>query len=105
MGNLIIIDRKSKRANADENWQDPLGIDHAKREKARTISIPNEDRRPIYNFLREHSVKELLNKRVFCMKDNKEVMSGIVQDIIPPDYVVLRNKGVAKLTDVISIGD
>lgn len=104
MSNLIIIDRKHKRANSDNNWDDALGVDAAKREKARTIEVPKDSMNPIHRFLREHSIKELIGRDVYCIKKNTDVLSGKIQDIIPPGYVLVRNKGVAKFDDVISIG-
>jgi len=104
MGNLIIVDRKHKRANSDNDWVDPLGVDSARQEKARTISIPRGSVNPAYQVITSMGVKALLGRTAYCFNDRKEVVSGVIADVIPPYYLHLRNKGVFKLDDVISIG-
>jgi hypothetical protein len=101
----IIVDRKHKRANSDNQWSDPLGVEQAKREKARTIEIPKDSINPAYQMISLMGVKSLLGLKAFCLNDRKEMISGIIVDIIPPFYISLRNKGVFKLDDVVSMGD
>jgi hypothetical protein len=101
----IIIDRKHKRANFDDQWVDPMGIERARIEKARTIDIPNDSKEPIHRFLREHGLKALLKKKVYCVTDKKDFIVGFIQDIIPPDMIMIYNKGIARFKDVISIGE
>ena len=103
---IIIVDRKHKKANSDNQWKDPLGIEEAKREKARTIEVPNDSDNPIYKFLRQWPLKCLLGKKVFCLTDRKMMISGHIKDVIPPDYLLLKNDGgMARFKDVVSIGD
>ena len=103
---LIIIDRKKKRANSDNQWVDALGLEEARKEKARTIDIPSDSDNPIHKFIRTWgSHKLLLGKKVFCLNDRKEMLSGFIVDVIAPYYLSLRNKGVVKFSDVISVGD
>lgn len=104
MSNIIIVDRKHKRANFDNQWKDPFSLDEAKKEKARTISIPRGSKNPAYQVMETMGVKALLGRQAFCFNDKKEVISGIVADVIPPDYIHLRNKGVFTIDSVISIG-
>jgi len=104
MGNLIIIDRKAKRASSDNNWADPLGVETARQEKARTIEVPRDSVNPMYVFLRDHKPSELVGRKVFCLTDKQDTLSGYIQDIIPPNFVVIRSKGVARIKDVVSIG-
>ena len=104
MGNLIIVDRKLKRASTDRQWTDPLGVDDAKRDKARTIEIPKGSKNPAHQVMSTMGIKSLLGRRAFCFNDRKEVVSGVIADIIPPHYLHLRNKGVFRIDDVISIG-
>ena len=103
MSNLIIVDRKHKRANSDNNWDDPLSVEHAKREKARTIEIPKDSKLPIHEALRSIGVKGLLGRKVFCITEKMDVLSGNIQDIMPPDFIMIRNKGVARFKDCIAI--
>ena len=104
MGNLIIVDRKKKKASFDNQFTDPLGVDEAKREKARTIDIPNDSTNPIHKFLRLwDSPKLLLGRCVHCLIDKKEVLSGYIVDVIPPFYLHLKDKGVVKFSDVVSM--
>ena len=104
MSNIIIIDRKNKRASLDNNWDDALGVDHAKREKARTINIPKDSKNPAHQVMTAMGVKALLGRKAFCFNSKQEMVSGIISDVIPPNYIHLRNKGVFKIDDVISIG-
>lgn len=103
----IIIDRKKKRFKygMDLNWDDPLFIESAKCQKAITIDIPNDSRNPIHNYMRRWGHKALLGKRAFALKDTGEILSGFIVDIIPPYYISLKDKGVVKIDDVISIGE
>ena len=106
MPNTIIIDRKRKRANSDNQWVDPLGIEQAKKEKLRTIDVPSDSDNPIHKFIRQWgSHKLLLGRKVHCLTDRKEMLSGYVVDVIAPFYLLLKNKGIVKFSDVISIGD
>ena len=106
MANLIIVDRKHKRASSDSQWKDPLGVDEARREKARTIDIPSDSDNVIHKFIRTWgSHKLLLGRKVHCITDKKEMLSGFIVDVIAPYYLSLRNKGVVKFSDVVSIGD
>ena len=101
---LIIVDRKRKQRSFDDQWSDPFGIEEAKREKARTIDVPNDSVNPIHKFIRKWgSHKLLLGKKVYCLTDQKTFLSGYIVDVIPPDYLLLRNKGIAKFEDVITL--
>ena len=103
---LIIVDRKHKRANSDNQWKDPLGVEDAKHEKARTIEVPNDSKNPVHEFIRKWgSHKQLLGKKAFCLTDRKEMMWGYIIDVFPPFYLHLKNKGIAKFDDVISIAE
>lgn len=104
MGNLIIIDRKAKRTNSDSNWIDPLGVSEAKANKSRTIEIPKDSANPVHQAIESMGVKALLGRVAYCLNDKKEMMSGVIVDVIPPYYLHLRHKGVAKFDDIISIG-
>ena len=102
----IIVDRKHKRANFDNQWADPFSVELAKKEQARTIDVPKDDKNPIYEFIRKWgSHKLLLGKKVHCLTDRQTVLSGYIVDVIPPSYLLLKNKGVAKFSDVITIGE
>ena len=102
----IIVDRKHKRANFDNQWADPFSVELAKKEKARTIDIPNDSKNPVHEFIRKWgSHKLLLNKTAFCMTDKQTILSGRIVDIIPPHYLLLKNKGVATFDSVISISE
>ena len=101
---MIIMDRKKKRANSDNQWVDPLGIEEAKRNKAITIEIPKGTKNPAYILMSSMGVKALLGRIAYCLDSKKELMTGRIVDIIPPGYLHLKNKGVVKIDDVISIG-
>ena len=102
----IIIDRKHKRANFDNQWNDVFSLDNAKKEQARTIDVPNDSKNPVHEFIRKWgSHKLLLNKTAFCITDRKEILSGRIVDVIPPYYLLLKNKGVATFDSVISISE
>lgn len=104
MPNLIIIDRKHKRKNSDEQWNDPLGTEEAKYNKARTIEIPKETKNPVYTAITSMGIKSLLGRIAYCLNDKKEILSGRIVDVIPPGYLHLKNKGVVKIDDCISLG-
>ena len=102
----IIVDRKKKRfrLGMDENFNDPLGTEKAKREKARTIDVPNDSDNPVHKFIKQWgSHKLLLGKKVHCLTDKQTVLSGYIVDVIAPHYLMLRNKGVATFESVITI--
>ena len=100
----IIVDRKHKRKNFDNNWSDPLGVEEARREKARTIEVPLDSDNPVHKFIAMWgSHKLLLGHKAHCITDRKEMMSGFIVDVIPPDYLHLKNKGVVRFKDVISL--
>jgi len=109
MSNLIIIDRKKRRRYLmmDEQVNDPLGVDQAKHEKARTIEVPSDSDNPVHKFLREwkdHTF--LLGHKAFCLNDKKDIMTGHIVKVIAPNWLVLKKKDACvRFEDVISIGD
>lgn len=104
MSNLIIIDRKHKRANSDNTWTDALGVDDAKREKARTIEIPKGSKNPAHQVMATQGTKGLLGRKAWCFNSKQEVVTGFISQVLPPHFIHLKNKGVFKLDDVFSIG-
>lgn len=102
----IIVDRRKKRFHLgmDEQWNDPLGVDEAKKEKARTIEIPKGDKNPVYQVLSNMGISGLIGRTAYCLTDKQEMFNGVIQRIVPPDLLILRNKGVARIKDVISLG-
>ena len=100
----VVAELRNKPINWDKDWTDPLGIDEAKRNKANTIEIPNDSKNVIHEFLRKWgNVKLLYGKKAFCLTDRKEIMSGFIVKVIPPHYLLLKNKGLARFSDVISL--
>lgn len=101
---MIIIDRKKKRANFDNQWSDPLGIEEARKNKAVTIEIPKDSKNPAHLIMASFGAKSLIGKTAYCFNSKKDIVSGRIVDIIPPHFIHLRNKGVFKLDDIVSIG-
>ena len=100
----IIIDRKHKRANSDNNWTDPLGVEDAKKEKARTFEIPRGSKNPAHQVMASMGASALIGRRAWCFNSRQEVVSGVISGVYPPHYIHIKDKGVFKLDDVFSIG-
>jgi hypothetical protein len=105
LSNLIIVDRKHKRKNFDNDWSDPFSLDETRKEKARTISIERGSSNAVHRYIEKWGHKAILGKRVFALNDRQEPISGYAVDVIPPDYIHLKNKGVVRFKDCISIGE
>jgi hypothetical protein len=104
MSNLIIIDRKHKRRNNDDQFNDPLGVEEAQKNNRNTIPIPAGSKNPIHLFIEKYgSHKMLYGKKCFALTDRKEIMSGYITKVIAPDMLYLKNKGVVKFSDCISL--
>lgn len=103
---MIILDRKKKMALLDKTWDDPFSIEEVKKEKARTIEARTDSDSPIHKFLcKWGDAKLLLGKTAHCLKSDKSVMSGRICDVMPPNYIHLKGKGVATFDDCIALGD
>jgi hypothetical protein len=98
------MDRKRKKANSDNQWNDPLGIEEVKNNKSRTIEIPKDSKNPAHILIASIGVKALIGRIAYCLNKKQEMVSGRIVDVIPPKYIHLKNKGVFTLDDVISIG-
>ena len=91
---VIIIDRKEKRKNFDNQWSDPLGVEDAKKEKARTINVDKDAKNPIDRFLCYHPLSELLGKKVWAVKsDRSRFFEGWVVDIYPSRHILIKEAG------------
>ena len=93
MSNLIIVDRKRKRRNFDDQWTDPLGLEQSKIDKAREIVIDSKSQNPIDRFLSTWSdCKLLLGKEVWAKKsDNSCILSGRIVDVCPGRVLLVKN--------------
>ena len=90
----IIIDRKKKRYafGLDEQFNDPLGVEEARKGKSNTIEIEKGSINPIDKYLMEHTPKELIGKKVWCMKKkSNKTYSGWVVDVYPARVLLVRS--------------
>lgn len=100
----VVTELRKKPINWDKDYTDVLGIDEAKHNRQNTIEVPKDSHNPIHEFLRKWgNAKLLIGKKAFCLTDRKEVMSGFITKVMPPCYLLLKDKGVADFSDCISL--
>ena len=106
----IIIDRKKKRFyyGLDSNWNDPLGLEKAQKDRANTIEIDKNSTNIIDKYLIEHpNPKDLLGKKIWAMKDDKsKTFCGWIVDVYPSRILLCNCNGEnipIRFIDVISM--
>ena len=105
----IIIDRKHKRANADNQWDDTFSFEQGKKEKFVTLEIEKGSDDIVDKFLMNNSLEALKGKMVYALKKGTDVMiSGRVAKILV-DRILLLRQGKRLIpvffNSVISIGN
>lgn len=101
----IIVDRRAKRRRLmmDSCDTDVLGIGQARANHSREVAVESGSINPIHKFLSNNSPKSLLGHMAYCLTDRKEMITGKITDVIPPDMIMLHGGKVAYFKDVVSI--
>ena len=87
---LIIVDRKHKRANSDDQWKDPLGVEVAQKSHENEIEVHMKDN-PIDKFLLEWpDAKCLLGKTAYALRHDDTVIAGRIVDVYPGRLILIK---------------
>ena len=91
----IMIDRKHKRANFDNQWNDPLGVEAAQEKKKHEIQVDKSSTNPVDRFLLAYSdPKLLLGKKAYAVnKDASKFYYGPITDVHPRRLLFIKYKG------------
>ena len=92
----IIIDRKKKRFvfGHDEQFNDVMGVEQAKKAKSHHLEISTKSQNPIEKFLCNNSIAELLGKKAWFIKSDKSrFYTGYITDVLPSHHVLVRSEG------------
>lgn len=105
------FERKKKKQilGLDKNFNDPMGVELAKKEKANTIEISKNTKNPVEKFLLNNPIKSLLGKRAYCVKsDNSRFYEGWIVDVLPSKHIMVKvndKNMLMTFSSCISIGD
>jgi len=108
----FIIDRKKKRYKygMDEQWNDPLGIEQAQKNKARTIEFYKNSDNLIDKFVCNGigtDAKSLIGKKIWAIKsDNSRIFEGYIVGVHPSRHIIIKVNGEnipIRFQDVISM--
>lgn len=99
----IIIDRKPKRRHSDTDWRDPFSLAEARKERERTIEIRTDSANCVHRFLCNNPLKLIIGKKVYALNKRKEMVSGRVSGVYPPNMVHIATKGIFEFDDVVSM--
>ncbi len=92
----VIVDRKKKRFTfgMDENFNDVMGVEKARREKAKQIPIDPESLNPVHRFLTSYKPKDLLNRKAWFVKgDGSKTFYGRIVNVLPPGVLLVKCQG------------
>jgi len=88
----IIIDRKRKRYyyGFDEQFNDPTGIETAKKERMYELKIANDSTNPVDKQILQYGIKSLSGMYAYAMKHDSTMLEGWVFDVSPARVLLLK---------------
>lgn len=105
---IIIIDHKHKKANSDNQWVDPLGVEQAKRLKAHTLEVDPNSKNVVDRFICDNGAKALKGKKAYCMDDQDRMFEGWIMDCYVSRMLLIKIDGKNRpfeFSAIIAIGE
>ena len=91
---IIITDYKRKRKHSSNQWDDPLGIEDAKKSNANKLVIDKASENIIDKFLMENSISDLMGKKMWAVKSDKsQTFVGWVVNVYPSRHLLCKING------------